>query len=143
MKYFKPSEFLHYEKLSPKLLFALDSFRSKLGRAVYVSPVEGAGYRNDNSNSYHCCVSGRNKQSWAIDLFPDCDLWYSFTTILQIPEIKGIGIYPHWSYKHMSYGMHIDIRETPNKIIWYQNKDKEYITIHSMNQFRECLNEYL
>ena len=142
MKYFKKSEIKHYDKMSPRLLSALDNFRGLLKRPIYVSPASGATWRNDNSNSMHNGHNGRNGNSRAVDLFPDCDMFQAFINVLQIPEINGIGLYPHWNYNKLNWGMHIDIRKSNAKVIWWQNKHKEYFTIYTSAGFKECLDEY-
>ena len=142
MKYFKVSEFDDISKMSPRLLCALDDFRDVLGLPVYLSPVKGAQWRNDNSNSQHN-INHSRRQSRAIDIFPKGDPWHCFMAALSIPNIKGIGLYPHWEYpsKHLTFGMHLDVRETPCRVIWWENIDKEYITIHSFNAVKEFIGE--
>lgn len=141
MKYFVKSEFYgNYENIDPRLLVALDIYRELLQKPVYISPTEGAIVRQDNSNSQHNIL--RYKQSRAIDIFPAGEPWDSFICALQIPEIKGIGLYPYWSYQTFKFGMHLDVRESRNKIIWWQNELKEYNTIHSLTQFQGVIDAY-
>jgi hypothetical protein len=117
--------------MSPKLLYALDKFRELCGKPVYVSPAEGATWR-PLSSSYHSCLPERNKQSWAIDVFPTCTPWEAFISALSVPEINGIGLYPLWRYKDLDFGMHIDIRNT-KRVIWVEKIHKQYDTIHSFS----------
>ena len=121
--------------MSPKLLNALDNFRDLLERPIYVSPAPGATYRSDSSTSMHSFGK-------AVDIFPKCDMFQAFTNVLQVPDIMGIGLYPHWRYGKLNWGMHIDVREAVDKVIWWQNKDKEYFTIYTMQGFQRCIDEY-
>lgn len=143
MQYFKISEFDDYSKMSPRLLCALDDFRHVLKSPVYLSPSPSAQWRDDGSTSLHNINKNEQKQSSAIDIFPTCTMWYAFLAALQVPTIKGIGLYPHWTYGKLNYGMHLDIRSSLNPVIWWRNKDNEYQTIHSLDMFREVINEYL
>ena len=143
MKYFTPSEIKYYEKMSPRLLCALDEFREKCNAPVYVSPVEEATWRpiKKGSLSYHSCIPGRNKQSWAIDIFPTCTPWVAFISALSVQNINGIGLYPHWNFGDLCYGMHIDVRTDP-RVIWWKGKDKIYRTIHTLENFSQCIGEF-
>ena len=137
MKYFKVSDFDNYEKMCPTLLRALDDFRELCNAPVYLSPAKGAQWRNDSTTSQHSA----QPQSRACDIFPSCSPWYSFLAALQVPDIMGIGIYPSWRYKKFTYGMHLDVRETNDKVIWWRDKDNIYHTIHSIDMFKEVINE--
>jgi len=137
MKYFKASDFDDYSKMAPRLLCALDSFRELTHAPVYLSPAPGAQWRMDGTTSQH----NAQPQSRAVDIFPTCAPWDAFVAALSVPEIKGIGIYPHWRYKNLTYGMHLDVRSAIDKCIWWRNKDNEYTTIHSMKLLQGLINE--
>ena len=139
MKYFRASEFDDVTKMSPRLLCALDDWRYLLQMPIYLSPTKGAQWRNDNTNSQHN-INGAG-QSRAIDVFPATDMWNALICALRTPYIKGIGLYPHWNYKTFTYGMHIDVRPTPNPVIWWCDKDSIYHTIHNMKMLEVMLHE--
>jgi len=143
MKYFKVQEFRDYTKMAPELLCALDEFRHKTKAPVYLSPAKGAQWRNDNTRSQHNINLSAQKQSRAIDVFPSVSLWYAFLAAIEVPSIKGIGIYPHWRYKNLTYGIHLDVRDTEDKVIWWESRDREYITIHSFEQLNTMIKEYV
>ncbi len=140
MRYFKVSEFDDYSKMDAKLICALDEFRHLTRSPVFLSPAPGAQWRRDNTSSQHN-INAHN-QSRAIDLFPSCSLWYAFLTAMSVPEIIGVGIYPHWQFGTLNYGMHLDVREGVNKIVWWKNKDNIYKTIHSTSGFEVLLHEF-
>jgi hypothetical protein len=143
MIYFTPSEIKYYDRMSPKLLTALDMFRERCNAPVYVSPAEGATWRprHKGSHSYHSCIPGRNKQSWAIDVFPTCDPWEAFLAATSVPEINGIGLYPHWQFNSLKFGMHLDIRHDP-RVVWWEPTDHVYRTIHSFKHLEQLIKEF-
>lgn len=135
MNHFTVREFNNYTKMDPKLVYALDKYRELLKAPVFLSPAPGAQWRDDDSQSYHNIR--KYGQSKACDIFPTANLWISFLTALQIPEIKGIGIYPYWHFNKLNYGMHLDVRDSSTKVIWWRDKEEEY---HSLWNTADIVN---
>lgn len=96
--------------MHPRLVTLLDLFRYRWGRAVIISPADGALGRRDDSSSRH------NIERWgrveAADVMPTgMDHAYQAREAVEVARrcaITGIGVYPHWSPRP---GLHLDVRD--------------------------------
>jgi len=129
IKHFSPKEnWGDIDLIDPRLIGVLDEYRDDLGHAVHISPAVGAVCAQDghSKDSYHypVFVSGKLvRPCQAADVFPDCDLETAWLCAMRHPAIMGIGIYPCWRYQdeHLSGGLHLDIRATPRRAMWWQD----------------------
>ena len=95
VKYFKPSEFKHPDKLDPLLIYSLDALRTAAGRPITIN----SDYREGDK--------GQHGAGRAVDVvihgLPVLD---QFFIAEKTRLFAGIGIYPHWN----TPGIHVDIR---------------------------------
>lgn len=115
---FKPEHFPENPDLysDPKIMYALQSIRSKSRQLIFPSPAPGALARFDgNEATQHYVGNALNptRKSTAIDFFMEGIPIQNLCTVMTITEIKGIGVYldtfgPDGKLWVM---FHIDVRE--------------------------------
>jgi len=118
------------EKMEPSFIHRLDLFRAKLGRKVFPSPLVGGWIRTDGSETsrHYIGADGNQRLSDAVDVFPDCDLFYAMTVAIQC-GFTGIGLYFDTQRNGKPWSMlHLDTRPGPLTI--WTRKYGEYETIH-------------
>lgn len=120
LKHFEPKEFgFWWPLMNPKLLYALDAFREKLGHPIMISPAHGAlgRYMGKEEGSQH------NVTKWgqvnAVDVMPKgVYLDEAYLVAKNLNKFTGIGVYPDWLPLP---GLHLDVRSdrTPmNPATW-------------------------
>lgn len=146
LRFFKPSEFRHptdgdmLQWLSPSIVYALDDVRGVLGGRIVISPAGGSMARfTGNPNSQH--FTSQTRQCRAIDVMPlDNTIIELYNAALQVPAIKGIGLYPDWSPRP---GAHLDTREQNFVATWtgYKGDDakQKYVSGIDLNFINERL----
>lgn len=111
LRYFKATEFRQWWPLmDADLLFGLDEFRHRLGRAVQISPAIGALGRPGADDSMH------NVAKWgsvrAADVIipgaTKADLPGFYQVAREMGVFGGIGVYPDWKPWP---GLHLDTRD--------------------------------
>ena len=117
MKHFSPAEFRGwYDVLDEELKEKLDDLRARYGRAVSISPAEGAIGRRlgPSKKSYHNLdFHGVVK---AVDVLPSGDDLTKFFRLAKAVGFGGIGIYPHWKPRP---GLHLDVRPKIHRLRWF------------------------
>ena len=115
VKFFKPSEFKHPEKMEPLLIYSLDKLRKQAGSPIIVN----SDYREGDS--------GQHGQGKAVDIvISGMSVVDQFLLAEKSRMFSGIGIYPFWNRP----GLHLDIRELPlgePAARWAQNAAGIYV----------------
>lgn len=120
----------------PGLVWSLDSLRNLLGAPVMVSPNPGAlvatSGHSDDPPSWHYILPGRNTRGMAADIMVNIDdLLSVFFAALRMDVFGGVGLYPFWKPKP---GLHVDLRPSGVKAVWWQDEDGEY---HYPKKYRQ------
>lgn len=117
VKYFKPSEFRHPDKLEPLLIYSIDRLRELAGKPIIVN----SDYREGDT--------GQHGQGKAIDLvIKGMHVIDQFLLAEKSRLFAGIGIYPFWNRA----GLHVDIRDLkPNQSAarWLRDEKGIYLAI--------------
>ena len=123
----------HTNEISGALVLALELFREKLKKRINISP---SNWGIHSEHSWHYRIKDRNKFAQAIDVFPHCNLAYAFMTAIKTNLFNGIGVYPYWSWKnkHLSGGLHLDIRNTKDIKMWWVDQNNKY---HYLKNWRD------
>ena len=82
----------------PEILYALQSYRTKINNPIIPSPVPGALARFEgNTQSCHYVDTALNpiKKSSAVDIFVEGIPLNNLLVLMTTPEIRGIGVYLH------------------------------------------------
>ena len=107
VRYFSAREFGGLlASVDPRIIYAADAMRARLGAPLQISKAEGAIARFELSAapSRHYAVG---RKSDALDLHPiGASLWACYRAALLVPAIGGFGVYPDWN----TPGIHIDCR---------------------------------
>ena len=119
LRNFKPVEFgIFYPLIDSNLLTMLDDLRDQWGRPIFISPVEGAIGRVDDSSSQHNIIYNLGV-SRAVDMFPTGSSGTSmtpaeaeeFANLARSIGFTGIGVYRDTVYKNEPWIMgHLDTR---------------------------------
>lgn len=141
VQHFKASEnWGKAELVDPVLIYSLDTFRSKLGYPIHISPAKGAvvAKRGHATKSYHYPIQGV-RLCQAADVFPDCPLSFAFITALKSNLFTGVGVYPYWCWeeKELIGGLHLDIRGGTEKTIWWRGKNGEYHYFNNISKTKK------
>lgn len=117
------------DMVDTELIFLTCEYRVALDKSLHISPVEGAVYAKEghSEKSWHKIIKDRNSLAMAMDVFPNCDIAYAWLTALRFP-FGGIGVYPFYKYpaKRIQGMLHLDIRPTHKKILWWRDEDGLY-----------------
>jgi len=121
--------------VDPKLIYLTHDYRLYLNKALNISPVEGAVYavNGHHDQSWHKIIKGRNSLAMAMDVFPSCDIAFAWITALRFP-FGGIGIYPYAQYGKLKGMLHLDIRPTVTKVLWYRDEAFKYHYLHDPDE---------
>lgn len=95
VRFFKPSEFKHPDKLDPLLVYSLDALRAAAGKPITIN----SDYRDNDP--------GQHGYGRAADIvIKGLSLMDQFLIAEKTRLFSGIGIYPFWN----TPGIHVDIR---------------------------------
>ena len=126
VRFFKPSEFVSPELMSPEIIYALDALRAKLGRPFIVH------------TSYRGGDEGTHGSGLAVDgHFVGVPLIDQFLAAEKSLLFGGIGLYPYWNRP----GLHLDVRVTTKEkggARWGRNAAGVYVVLNS-KFLLECL----
>ena len=118
-RFFKPSEFVSPELISPELIYALYALRVKVGRPFIVH------------SSYRGGDEGTHGKGLAVDgHFEDVSLVDQFLAAEKSLLFGGIGLYPYWNRP----GLHLDVRATTKEkggARWGRNAAGVYVALDS------------
>ncbi len=132
LKYFKPSEFNSYEKMSVPLLRALDEYRAFVNTPITIT------------SSYRAQDPGEHGRGCAVDIvFPGKkkkDLFDLFLAASRFEVFNGIGVYPHWQLSGAQVGgLHLDTRIATPRALWMgvrEGGSQKYIALTLENLSR-------
>jgi len=123
LKHFSPKEaWGNPSEMSLELLLALDDFRDRMGERFIVN----CGY----ATSGHSPDSFHYKGEAVDGLFEFTNIFEQFFEALREDSFKGIGIYPFSKRPFL----HLDIRPTRVKLIWYRDRGGSYHYNFSLKQ---------
>lgn len=122
-------------RVSPVLKSSMERVREAVGLPYYINPNGGYAPSGHAKKGFHpkgMAVDGR--------FGPGKTPLQELEGILTVPEIKGIGFYPHWSPRA---GWHTDVREGPAKY-WIEAGKKKgvYTYFDALDAFRLALAAY-
>ena len=119
VRFFKPTEFVSPELMSPILIYALDALRAKVGRPFIVH------------SSYRGGDEGTHGKGLAVDgHFDGVPLIDQFLAAEKSLLFGGIGLYPHWN----NPGIHVDVRNVTKEkggARWGRNAAGVYVALDS------------
>ena len=140
LKNFSAGEFgLFYPLIEDDLLYKLDELREQWGRAINISPVEGAVGRVDEHDSEHNIIKNLGVTR-AVDVFPvgstggsmTQDEAEQFVALSRAVGFTGIGVYTDTIYKNRPWIMvHLDVRinrTMENPALW-SRVDGNYLAL--------------
>jgi uncharacterized protein YcbK (DUF882 family) len=117
VRYFKPSEFSHPDRLDPLLIYSIDALRAAAGRPITVN----SDFRDNDS--------GQHGAGRAVDIvIHGLSVVDQFLVAEKTRLFAGIGIYPFWN----SPGIHVDTRPLkPNEpgARWGRNAAGVYVSL--------------
>lgn len=95
VRFFKPSEFKHPDKVDPLLIYSLDALRAAAGKPITINSDFRPGDKGQHG-------TGR-----AVDIvIQGLSVLDQFFIAEKTRLFSGIGIYPHWN----TPGIHVDVR---------------------------------
>lgn len=126
--------------VDPKLIYLTHDFRLYLNKPLIISPVKGAVYADNghHDQSWHKLIKGRNSLTMAMDVFPKCDIAFAWLNALRFP-FGGVGVYPFARFGKLKGMLHLDIRPTSNKVLWFRDERMQYHYLHDPDEVFDLL----
>lgn len=117
VRFFKPSEFKHPDKLDPLLIYSLDALRAAAGKPITIN----SDYRDGDP--------GQHGFGRAVDIvIHGLSVVDQFLIAEKTRLFSGIGIYPFWNQP----GIHVDIRPLQPQepaARWARNAAEKYVSL--------------
>lgn len=134
------SKIEHFKKLefsedpdkcaNPSLIYSLDSYRKRLDKSIYPSPVPGAlaRFNKESKTSRHYAIE---RKSDAIDVFCEAPIFQAWSIAMHSGLWNGIGVYFDTKYCNKPWCMlHLDKRKYGS--LWFR-ENGEYTSMKSKN----------
>ena len=119
VRFFKPTEFVSPELMSPVIIYALDALRALVGARFKVHSSYRAG--DEGTHGKGLAVDGHFEGIPLIDQFLAAEKSLLF---------GGIGLYPYWN----NPGIHLDVRKVTKEkggARWGRNAAGVYVALDS------------